>query len=289
MASVLAIFYLAAQASTPPRSRSLVPMTDASTCNLTAKLFLAPPSRAWRKFSPPWSCAAASRELPSEVLPRISRIHVSLHSSQNSAVFPRTPFLPSRKLLAISARPCAARPSTPVCTPPRDNRAANASRFSSPLSVPASSSAEAGSLPTMDLSVLHLDRDRIRELKLSTEHGTRTTASSRSRSRPRCKAGIHCRHNASLQWRPSRIRHGISAKCNDRIADARRVYRAIQRFCIDDVTVLNRKSIDLVVAVKLHRPRPRATPSAHRRTRDCAARHIHGDDLRAKNSRHSRG
>src|SRR5882724_9315437 len=192
-------------------------MMDASKCNLTGKLFPAPLSRAWKKFSPPWSCAAASRELPSEVLPHISRIHASLPSSQNSAAFPRNFFLPSRKLPAISARPCAARHCTPVCRPPRDNRAANASQSSSPLSAPASSSAAAGSLPTMDLLALKLDRGRIQEL--NAEYGTRTTPSSRSRARPRCETCVHCRHNAPLQRRPSWILHGISAKRNDRIAE----------------------------------------------------------------------
>src|SRR5882724_9052947 len=238
-------------------------MRDASTCNLMAKLFLAPPSRVWKKFSPPWSCAVEFRERRWEDLPLTSRIHASLHFSQNSAVFLQNCFLPSRKLPAISALPCVARHSTPVCRPPRDNRAANASRSSSRLSGPASSLAAAGSFPTMDLSALQLDRGRIQEL--NAEYGTRTTASSRSRPRPRCEARIHCRHNASLQRRPSRIRHGISAKRNDCIADARRVHRTIQRFCIDDVTVPNRKSVDLVAAVKLHRPGvKRAAPADSR-------------------------
>src|SRR5882724_3986073 len=89
-------------------------MRDASTCNLMAKLFLAPPSRVWKKFSPPWSCAVEFRERRWEDLPLTSRIHASLHFSQNSAVFLQNCFLPSRKLPAISALPCVARPSPPV-------------------------------------------------------------------------------------------------------------------------------------------------------------------------------
>jgi len=122
-------FYLAAQATTLLRSRSRVPMRDASTCNLLAKLFLAPgpPSRVWKKFSPPWSCAVEFRERRWEDLPLTSRIHASLHSRKTVRCFSRNCFLPSRKLPAnLGSSMCGAALHA-CCRPPRDNRAANAS------------------------------------------------------------------------------------------------------------------------------------------------------------------
>src|SRR5712692_3682486 len=147
--------FLVARASTLPPSKSAIQKTAVSTCSSTAKPFLVRRLPAWEKFLPPSRCAVASRAGPSAVLQRTSQILASWLCSRSSAAFLPALFRPSPKLPAISARPRAARPCMQLCKMLQSKRTANGGRSFSPRSVPAFSSAVAGSHPTIKLSVLH--------------------------------------------------------------------------------------------------------------------------------------
>src|SRR5712664_1143867 len=147
-------------ASTLPLFRSAIRRMAASPCNSTAKHFPARRSPAWKKLLPPSSCAAASRAAPSAVLRRTNRTLASWPCSPSSAAFPPALFRRSPKYPAISARPRAARPCMKLCEVLRSKHATIAGRFFLPRSVPAFCSAEAGSLPTIELSVPLHDRGR---------------------------------------------------------------------------------------------------------------------------------
>src|SRR5260370_9475759 len=117
-----------------------------SKCSLTARLYPARQSPAWKKFSHLLSCAAASRAAPWVVLRHTSQIRGSLLCSRSSAAFPPQRFRQSLELPPISAHPRAAPPCMKLFTVLRSNRASIAGQFLFLRSALACSSAVAGSL-----------------------------------------------------------------------------------------------------------------------------------------------
>jgi len=203
MASDLAIFYWLRR---PVRFRdSGTGCKDGrSTCNLTG-LFLAPPSHAWKKFSPPWNCAAASRGLRRRFA-IISRIRVSLHPRKTVWSSPklflhRENFRQSRRHVRRASTPVAGR---------RETTARRTQAIFLPLSVPPPLGG--GWLtPAMDLSSCILI-SRVPSPALTSASATNNpaclapmlSAASRATPPPMVRVSVFLRRNAPRPWHPRR-------------------------------------------------------------------------------------
>jgi hypothetical protein len=109
-----------------------------------------------------------------------------------------------------------------------------------------------------------------------------------SRSRTRGERGVNARHDATLQRWPARIRRGIPAKRDQRVAHLQRRNRTIRRLGVDLVTAAHRQAINFIVPVKLPRPRRGATPTSHAARDHRSAGRVDGNNMRAENSGHGR-
>ena len=93
---------------------------------------------------------------------------------------------------------------------------------------------------------------------------SRPQNSSRSGTRSRCKAGVHCGHNTALKRRPTRIGRGIATERSNCRADLSRRHDAIQRFGIHGVGVAHREPLDGVTPIELHLTGISTAPAADR-------------------------